>query len=163
MNNHDARWPATLDEAQAALAAPFAQKLIELKPSNVTKDKTRCMVAAYVDMRAYFARLDRAVGPGGWATSYTMHDRGIVCNLTILGVTRSSVGDWPAAGDPNAATSAEAQAFKRACAAFGLGRYLYALPNLWVDYDEQRKRIAGDPAAIVYQMYQRLGLDEGGE
>jgi hypothetical protein len=36
-------------------------------------------------------------------------------------------------------TSAEAQAFKRAASCFGLGRYLYNLPETWVDLDGQGK------------------------
>jgi hypothetical protein len=36
-------------------------------------------------------------------------------------------------------TGAEAQAFKRASSCFGLGRYLYNLPETWVDLDGQGK------------------------
>jgi hypothetical protein len=36
-------------------------------------------------------------------------------------------------------TSAEAQAFKRASSCFGLGRYLYNLPETWVSLDKQGK------------------------
>ena len=41
-------------------------------------------------------------------------------------------------------TAAEAQAFKRACACFGLGRYLYDLAGSWVDLDE-KKQILSKP------------------
>jgi len=41
--------------------------------------------------------------------------------------------------DDNAGTSAEAQAFKRACACFGLGRYLYYCDGVWVDLDERKR------------------------
>ena len=34
-------------------------------------------------------------------------------------------------------TSAEAQAFKRACCCFGLGRYFYDFDAPWVDIDEK--------------------------
>lgn len=63
----------------------------------------------------------------------------MVCRLTLAGVTRSDVGEAPAT-DENTATTALAQAFKRACVKFGLGAYLYRLPRLWVKYDGQRKR-----------------------
>ena len=39
----------------------------------------------------------------------------------------------------NADTSAEAQAFKRACACFGLGRYLYYMDGVWVDPDQRKQ------------------------
>ena len=35
-------------------------------------------------------------------------------------------------------TSAEAQAFKRACSVFGLGRYFYNFAEMWVDIDEYK-------------------------
>jgi hypothetical protein len=57
------------------------------------------------------------------------------------------------------ATSAASQAFKRACAAFGLGRYLYSLPQVWADYDQKSKQIV-DAAGVVAQMYPSLPKDE---
>jgi hypothetical protein len=51
--------------------------------------------------------------------------------------THSGCGEeW--AEDPNALTSAEAQAFKRACSNFGLGRYFYSFAEMWVDLDEYK-------------------------
>jgi hypothetical protein len=63
----------------------------------------------------------------------------VTCELTIFGL-----GSHPATGeewtdDDNAGTSAEAQAFKRACACFGLGRYLYYFDGVWVDLDERKR------------------------
>src|SRR5437867_8622956 len=34
-----------------------------------------------------------------------------------------------------------AQAFKRACACFGLGRYLYDLDTVWVDLDQYNRPV----------------------
>jgi hypothetical protein len=36
-------------------------------------------------------------------------------------------------------TSADAQAFKRACSCFGLGRYFYDVSAIWVDLDQNRQ------------------------
>jgi hypothetical protein len=55
-------------------------------------------------------------------------------------VTRCDIGEKNS-GDVNTATSAIAQAFKRACVKFGLGRHLYTLESVWVPYDGQRKQI----------------------
>ena len=41
--------------------------------------------------------------------------------------------------DENAGTSAEAEAFKRAAACFGLGRYLYYFDGAWVDLDDRKR------------------------
>jgi len=90
----------------------------------------------YADMRAYESRLDEVAGVENWSSTYTITARRVA--LTICGVTKSGIGDYPPdAGDENVATSA--QAFKRGCAAFGLGRYLYNLPPTWCAYDGQRR------------------------
>ena len=52
------------------------------------------------------------------------------------------------ADDDNGMTSADAQAFKRACSCFGLGRYFYDFPAIWFDLDQNRQPVrtpvAGD-------------------
>lgn len=153
--------PLTLAGVHQKLCKPFPQALIELKPGALTKDRTRALAMPYVDMRAYQTRLDRVVGPEGWESHYTVTDRGVVCALTILGITKSGIGDYPLAStDENPATSAEAQAFKRACTAFGVGRYLYRLPQVWGDYDDVQKRFR-DPAHLIAQMYALAQIGNG--
>lgn len=111
-------------------------------------------------MRAYQARLDEVAGPDGWSVRYrTLGDRAVICRLTVLRISREDVGEadpeacpGPRSGNANAWTSAVAQSFKRACASFGLGRYLYSLPRLWAEYDPQKKALKA-PQKIVEQMY----------
>ena len=69
--------------------------------------------------------------------------------LDICGVTMAGVGeaflDAETNADENAITSAWAQAFKRACALFGLGLGVYFLPNIssrYVAYDAREKKIS---------------------
>ena len=93
-------------------------------------------------------RLDTLFGPGGWTQSFSMTTVSniqrskkvnkayamittgkilVTSTITIEGFgTRSSTGEgW--ADDENGTTRAQAQAFRRACAEFGLGRYLREL------------------------------------
>jgi hypothetical protein len=52
-----------------------------------------------------------------------------VCSLHVAGLgVKTSTGDEDTS-DGNAATSAEAQAFKRACSMIGIGRYFYSFPR----------------------------------
>jgi hypothetical protein len=134
-------------EMMEALAQPFAANAIQWKPGATNKDKTRGLALAYVDLRHYIDRLNEVAGPD-WSDDYEVQDGGkvVVCRLTIAGVTRSDVGEAPQ-GDENTATTALAQAFKRACVKFGLGAYLYRLPRQWVDYDAQRKRFTNAAVA----------------
>ena len=141
----------TFDAVLAALAQPFEPEAVEFKAGAITQDKARALALAYVDSRVYQVRLD-ATAPD-WRNEYIREytgDRVIVtCALTVAGVTRQAIGeslqanvrpDGSSVLEENAATSAEAQAFKRACSAFGLGRYLYSVPQVWADYDGGKRQ-----------------------
>ena len=99
---------------------------------------------------------DALVSPQGWTRTYetvtmnnitrTKRNAEIVtgkilvtCKVTIDGLgTHSGTGEeW--ADENNAMTSAEAQAFKRACSCFGLGRYFYDFDPPWVDIDDKSR------------------------
>ena len=151
----------TLEAVFAALAAPFPPEIVELKPGVVREEKRRALALAYVDARHYQARLDAVVGPNGWQVAYRpWGERAVICALTILGITREDVGEAEK-GDPNQATSAAMQAFKRACAAFGLGRYLYTdLPQIWAEAEPRgRSWVIVDSAAVVQQLYAQAEID----
>lgn len=129
------------------LQQPFPPGAVQWLPKATSGDKTRAMGIAYVDSRHYQGRLDRVAGPD-WSDEYEIRDSGeiVICRLTIGGVTRCDVGEKKGT-DENTLTSAKAQAFKRACCAFGLGRYLYAMPKRWAAYDAQRKQFAKEGLA----------------
>jgi hypothetical protein len=133
-------------EFLSQLSVPFPSGLIEWKPQATTPDKKRALAAAYVDLREYEDRLDQVYPE--WSSSVQFMVSGdkvaAVVSLTLDGVTRVNVGEANLS-DENAYTSAYAQGFKRACSSFGLGRYLYRLPQVWCDYDEKRRAIIGAP------------------
>lgn len=118
------------------LSLPFHPSLVEWKPGAASKEKGVALGMAYADPRAYMNRLDELCGME-WSVTYTPWGDRVVCHLTINGVTRSSTGEADSQSERSeiAGTAAEAQAFKRACAMFGLGRYLYNLPAVWADFD----------------------------
>jgi hypothetical protein len=136
------------------LQVPFDPSVIEWRVTNTAKDKRRGQVMPYADQRAYTDRLNALLTPAGWTRKYTVHtsanfQRGkdqktvakifVTCELTILGLGSHSATGEEWADDDNAGTSAEAQAFKRACSCFGLGRYLYYFTGLWVDIDDRKR------------------------
>jgi hypothetical protein len=167
--------PNGLTEAQLfeQLNQPFAVDDIKWKPQTVDYKKKTAMAVAHADPRAYIDRLNETVGIGGWSSSYSFvvtpftkfikgkaaykdrpatEDKLIagnrvlcVCVVTVDGIgSHSSTGESDAS-DENSATGAEAQAFKRACMQFGLGRYLYDLPKVVVSYDLDRGGFQGVP------------------
>jgi len=135
----------------AQLAVPFHSGLVEWKPQAISADKQRALAAAYVDMREYEDRLDQVYPE--WESSaqflLTGDKVAAVVSLTLDGVTRVNVGEAKLS-DENAFTSAFAQAFKRVCSDFGLGRYLYRLPQEWCTYDEKRRTIINPPELPVW-------------
>ena len=144
-----------------ALEDPFDPREIKWRVTNTTSDRRRGQVIAYADPRAYTDRLNAIFTVRGWTREYTVQviqnferkERGngdgiisgkivVTCRVTIDGMgSHSGLGEeW--ADNENAGTSAEAQAFKRACSCFGLGRYLYDLGGNWVDLDERKQPLS---------------------
>jgi hypothetical protein len=108
--------PLTFADIAQDLTQPFPLDLIELKPGATNDAKDRALALAYVDMRAYQQRLDDVATPEGWTVSYRSLGPGVLlCRLEVLGLVREDVGEAEQS-DPNRATSAVAQAFKRTCA-----------------------------------------------
>lgn len=145
----------------AELRQPFHPSHITWKPQAISKDKTKAMACAYGDLRAYQNRLDEVCGLD-WSVTYTpWGETKVVCHLTINGVTRSSTGESDSQSERSeiGGTAAEAQAFKRAAAMFGLGRYLYDFPTTWVEYDEASRGFKEQAKAklegLVVQHYRR--------
>lgn len=125
----------------ARLSEPFPADQIKWRAGATNRDKTKAIALPYAEARAYEDRLNTTC-PGHWHVDFQpWGDNRIICRLTIHNLARSSTGE---AGDANpdiAGTSAEAQAFKRACSKFGLGRFLYDAPTTWVAYDAKTKRL----------------------
>jgi hypothetical protein len=146
---------AKIKELIANLEVPFHASVIEWRVTNTTKaGKPRGQVIPYANQRAYTDRLNSLFSPAGWTRKYVVHTSAnferskdqktvakvfVTCELVIfgLGVHSATGEEW--ADDENAATSAEAQAFKRASSCFGLGRYLYYFSGEWVDVDERKR------------------------
>lgn len=149
-----------LEELLHELSKPFHPAEIYWKPGSLNSDKSKALALPYATLRAYQQRLDEVCGLA-WAVTYTPWGDKIVCHLTIGGVTRSSTGEPDSQAEKSeiAGTAAEAQAFKRACSMFTLGRYLYHLPTVWVEYDPQTRAFTAQAKAklegIVALHYQR--------
>lgn len=142
------------------LRKPFHPSVITWKPGAVAHSGDKALAMAYADLRAYQDRLDEVCGLN-WSVSYTPWGDRIICHLTITGITRSSTGEPDSQAERNeiAGTATEAQSFKRAAAMFGLGRYLYNLPSVWVEYNKEHRTFTDKGKArldqLIAQHYQR--------
>jgi hypothetical protein len=145
-----------LDGLIAQLGEPFDPSEIKWRVTHSAQDGKRGAVIAFADPRAYTDRLNQIFTPSGWTRTYDVttvsalsrmkRDKVIqtgkvlvTCTLTIhrLGCHTGSGEEW--ADEQNAMTRAEAQAFKRACTCFGLGRYLYNFAEMWVPLNEHHQ------------------------
>ncbi|MGC9293550.1 MAG: Rad52/Rad22 family DNA repair protein [Acidobacteriaceae bacterium] len=141
-----------LEEKLHKLALPFPVGSIHWRVTHRSQDGARGCVVPYGDPRAYQDRLNQLFTPAGWECQYEVRTLSpvirihqgttistckvlVTCRLTIHGLgPQSGNGEmWADVG--NALTRAEAQSFKRACSCFGLGRYFYDFPEMWVDLD----------------------------
>jgi len=150
------------------LEVPFSPDQIRWRITNTTNDKKRGQIVPYADSRAYTDRLNALFTPQGWTREYkvetmtniTRVKKGesivsgkvlVTCTVTVLGIgSHSGTGEeW--ADDDNGMTSADAQAFKRACSCFGLGRYFYDIQAVWVDLDQNRQPVR-TPALFAWAL-----------
>lgn len=141
--------------------APLPLELITLKPGAVSRDNDSALGMAHGDTRGYMLRLDE-VCPGDWSDrtlSVTINGKKVVVSkeVVVMGVAHSDEGEG-SIDDENGATSAAAQAFKRACAKHGLGRYLYDLPQIWFDYDKAKKRWKRTQRSMAVELYTKAGI-----
>ena len=140
------------------LEVPFDGSVIEWRVTNTSKrnGNLRGQVIPYADQRAYTDRLNALFTPAGWTRKYTIHTTSnfqrdedqklvakvfVTCEVTIFGLGSHSATGEEWTDDENAVTSAEAQAFKRACSCFGLGRYLYYFSGIWINLDDKRRPV----------------------
>src|SRR5881628_1110496 len=159
--------PERFEKIRDRLTEPFDPNEIKWRVTATSTHQgkhgpqKRGQLVAYADQRAYTDRLNEVFGEWGWTRSYDVQvaqnferrapgDKKqtavaakvvVVSTVTVHGLgSHTGVGEeW--ADDQNAATRAEAQAFKRACACFGLGRYLYDLGGVWMDLDAHNRPV----------------------
>jgi len=137
-------------EIKHALERPFPENRIHWRVGATTGDKTKGIALAYIDARDVMKRLDDVFG-FDWQCRYPLSDNGLlVCEISLL------IGDvWITRANGAGDTQVEAEkgkasdAFKRAAVLFGVGRYLYSLPNEWV---------AIKPAGKSYKLAEKPSL-----
>jgi len=140
------------EEINAYMELPFRSVDISWRVLSKNTTSRRARVIPYARRQAYMKRLDILFGPSGWFQTFgvstvsniqrekyignksTLITTGKVLVTSTISInsmgTKSSTGEgW--ADDENGSTRAEAQAFRRACAEFGMGRYLRDLDK-WV-------------------------------
>lgn len=148
--------PKTIEDIERQLKEPFPASAVMWKPQVIKKDKTAALAVAYIDARDVADRLDAVVGIFGWQRIHPNGNK----DVAGVGIKNPETGEWIWKYDAGFiggedSTDADAQTkgikgtasdgFKRAAALWGVGRYLYSLPKVWVDWDEQGRKFKTTP------------------
>lgn len=128
-------------DVMAMLKRPFPPSAISWRAGATNAKKNggkpnKCIALAYIDARDVMERLDYVFG-ANWMCEYSHADKKTICEISVL-VDGIWIKRANGAGDSDieAEKGAISDAFKRAAVMFGVGRYLYNLPNVWVECDE---------------------------
>ena len=123
------------EKIMAKLQEPFYPEEIEWRVGATNKEKTKGLALAYVTNRAIQNRLDDVFGCFGWKNEFReWHGNSQLCGLSILHEDQW-ITKWDGADDSatEATKGGLSDSMKRAAYQWGIGRYLYKLPQTWVD------------------------------
>src|SRR3954463_12884110 len=119
------------------LKSDFPKDRLGVKVQSFNRERTRAMLVLYLQHTDVQDRLEQ-VDPA-WSSEVIHEEKVgdsvyIRMRMTVKGVFRENVGEG---GDPKGAYS---DALKRCAMLFGVGRYLYDSPTVWVEYNDQKDR-----------------------
>lgn len=131
------------NEAQAKLAAPFPADDVEWRIGRAGEKNGSvwAMCLAYVTNRAIQNRLDAVFGIDGWRNEYAAGpEGGVICGISVWHDERKWITKWDGAPatDIEAVKGGLSDSMKRAAVQWGIGRYLYKLPEGWADCGSER-------------------------
>lgn len=138
-------------EIQEKLLEPFAPKDIEWRIGATNTAKTSGIALPYLTNRAIQKRLDEVFGIFGWKNEFIMQDKSKICGISVK-VGDDWITKYDGADDTNieATKGGVSNAMKRAAVQWGIGRYLYKVPNQWVPIEQIGKscKIKGKPPQL---------------
>lgn len=131
-----------MNEIINRLKAPFPPEVVHWRIGARTQDRSSGIALAYIDARDVMKRLDDVCGVY-WQDRYPFE------GCCEIGIKIDNEWLWRANGSGETDIEGEkgrySGAFKRAAVNWGIGRYLYYLPNMWVPLKNQGKQLANLP------------------
>lgn len=133
-------------EIKEALEFPFDEGQLHWRVGARTQDKTKGIPLAYVDARDVMERLDSVMGVN-WQCEYGNSDAALL--ICRIGLKIDGEWIWRSNGAGDTQVEAEkgkaSDAFKRAAVLWGPARYLYDLPNEWLELTDNGKKFKSKP------------------
>lgn len=146
-----------IQELVKKLSAPVPFKW---RVQNANKDTTKVQCTVYIDARQVMEILDEHCDHG-WSSSYEEIGGGIFCSICIKGPDgdiwhRSDAGNRVEDKESDQmydqgfkATASDA--FKRAAVQFGIGRFLYDQPKIWLPCN-QKKQPLDEAGNVIWDL-----------
>lgn len=131
-------------------------------------------ILAYKDARIDMDRLDEVCGVGNWQRKHDVINGQLFCSV---GVWNEKLGQWVWVQDVGTESNVDAEkgrasdAFKRACFNLGIGRELYAFPEIKIKLKENefevkdvqgKKRASATWSLNIKEWLWYMERDEGG-
>lgn len=117
-------------DAYPFLRRPFTPAAVRFKVQATWKGGA--LIVAYIDARLAAGRLNHVI-PHKWSTDYEIVPGGLLCRLTVDGITREDIGsDYVGKG-------LYSDALKRAAVHFGVAESLYVLPKMTLNEGQHLK------------------------
>lgn len=154
---------------QQKLERPFPVGRLHWRIGATNQDKSSGIALAYIDARDVMRRLDEAVGFENWQCRYPHVGKLIVCEIGICLQHSAEQTEWLWRSNGAGETAVEGEkggcsdAFKRAAVMWGIGRYLYALPNVWVPVQPRGKSfyLPDDSISMLLERLPEWATPEG--
>lgn len=138
-------------DLQEKLSAPFLPSEIEWRIGATNREKTKGIALPYITNRAIMNRLDDTVGITNWKNEFFIQDKAKICGISLR-IDNEWITKYDGADDTNieATKGGISNAMKRAAVQWGIGRYLYKLPTIWVAIEPNGKsyKIKGKPPEL---------------
>lgn len=147
----------TPEEIMRELQKPFTAEELEWMVKTVSEAKLKGLALPYVSNRAIQKRLDEVVGIENWKNEFIeWKDKDQLCGISIR-MNNEWITKYDGASDTNVdgTKGGISGAMKRAAVQWGIGRYLYHLPAMWVDVEVASVSKAGKK---TYRLSKRPAL-----
>lgn len=129
-------------DAYPLLRRPFTPAAVRFKVQATWE--TGALIVAYIDARLASGRLNHVI-PHKWSSTFEPVANGLLCRLTVDGITREDIGsDYVGKG-------LYSDALKRAAVHFGVAESLYVLPKMTLSEGNllRKKRVKGKDTMIL--------------
>jgi hypothetical protein len=122
------------------LKAEFPREAVSWRSQTLTAKGDKALALAYINARDVMDRLDEVCGPANWKDEYEIHGAKTLCKISIR-IDNEWVWKTDGAGDTQveAEKGSLSDALKRAAVKWGIGRYLYDLPAIWVECESNER------------------------